>query len=130
MHPPAISTWSNACFAVAALLLGIYTTRVKIAPLRVRPHHGARPTTVALLTLTWNCFTPSFSVQQHSNWQEIVLRISIAVFLSCALRKSAQMLIVFRTSHTEVKLCCTTHQGFGVLTITVVFIWFVYNPTF
>lgn len=127
LSPSTISTWSDACFAAAVLLLSIYATRVKIAPLRLRPRHGGRPATVALFTLTWTCFQPSFCVQL-SNWQEIAVRISMAVCLSCALGKTAQMLIVFRTSHAEMKLCCTAHQRFGMLTVSV--ICFFYSPTF
>lgn len=127
--PSTISTWTDTCFAAAVLLFRIYATQVKISPIRARPHHGSRPAIVALFSLTWTCLQPSFCVQLCT-WHEIVVRISIAVCLSCTLGKTAKILIVFRTSQGEIKLCCTAHQQFGMLTVSVVFIWLVYNPTF
>lgn len=128
IRPTDISTWVATCFAAAVLLLGVYMQRVKITPVRVSPHYGSCPSMVVLFSLTWNRFSPSLTVHQPPVGQQIAVGISAVVVLSCALGKTAQVLIVFRTSHTVMKLCCSTHQRFRPLTVTVLFIWFIYSP--
>lgn len=126
IRPTDISTWVATCFAAAVLLLGVYLQRVKITPVRVSPHHGSYPSMVVMFTLTWNRFSPSVTVHRPPAGLRIAVGISVVVVLSRALGKTAQVLIVFRTSHTVMKLYCSTHQRFR--TVTVLFIRFICSP--
>lgn len=130
IRPTDISTWVATCFAADVLLLGVYIARFKITPVRVGPHYGSNPTMVVLFSLTFNHFSPSVTVHQPPAVPQTAVGISVVVVLSCALGKTAQVLIVFRTSHTVMKLCCSTHQRFRTLTVTVLVVWFIYSPAF
>lgn len=81
-------------------------------------------------TMKWHYFSLSVSAIGHSEWARIVVRISFAASLSCALRKSVHMSIVCRAAGVVLKLYCSTHQRVRLLSITLVFIWLVLKPLF
>lgn len=130
MRPTDSSRWVARCFLAAVLLLGIHMTRVKISPNRVSPDHGSHSTMVMIFTMTWHWFSPSVTIHRLSEWPRIAVGISFAVFLSCALGRTVHVLIIFRATHTVMKLCWTTHQRFRTLSVSMLFIWLISSPPF
>ncbi|XP_051254264.1 uncharacterized protein LOC127362519 [Dicentrarchus labrax] len=127
VQPMDTSRWVARFFLAAALLLGIYMTRIKISPNRVHPAHGSNSTMVMLFTMTLRCFS---SIHEPTELSRIAVGISFVICLSYTLESTVHVLIACRAAHTVMKLFCTTQQQFRALPVTVLFIWLTFNPPF
>lgn len=93
--------------------------RMKISPNSVSPVSDSNSTMVLLLSLMSHTFSPSATIHQPSEWSRITVRISVTVYLFCALGTTVPVLLLCRAAHNVMKLLCLSEQQFRALPFNV-----------